>query len=192
MTSGAGTTSPNRPAEQSRRGWTTGRIAALAAFAAIAGLWVYGFSPLAPSGHPDKLDNPAFAEAAAPVCEAAIDKVNALPQAGELIDLDVPEQEKRVLRADQIETATAVLDSMVVRLRTLAPPTGSHDGDVVNGWLADWDVYLSDRLAYAADFRAGVDGPFLVTKKDNKPITTPMDGFSQANELQECLTPLDV
>lgn len=180
-------------AEAPRTGLTRGRIVALLGFVAIAALWIYGFSPLAPHGHPDKLDDAAFVDAAAPICKTAIDEVNAMPQAGEIRDLpDLTDQQRRDLRAEQIETATARLQLMVDDLATVAPTPGTHDGEIVRLWLADWEVFLSDRLGYAADFRAGIDGPFRVTKKDEKPITTPMDGFADANRLQSCITPLDV
>lgn len=178
--------------EPARGGWTKGRLAAVGAFCAMAGLWIYGFSPLAPSGHPDRLDDRAFVAAARPVCVAALTEVAALPQAGDLIGLELPDVTKRVMRAEQIETSTAVLQAMVDELAALAPTGATHDARVVAGWLADWEVYLGDRLAYAADFRNGIDGPFRVTKKDDKPITTPMDGFADANQLQDCRTPLDV
>lgn len=165
------------------RGWTAGRIVSAILVAAIAGFWIWAFSPWAPRGHPDELDSPAFADAARPLCAAAVAELNELPLAREVRSMDE--------RADLLDSGSAIYRRLVAELRDLAPDPDTRDGDIVGRWLDDYEIYLADRDAYAADFRAGIDEPFSVTTKGRYQITEPLDEFAAANDIRDCATPGD-
>jgi hypothetical protein len=170
--------------QEGKWGWTPGRIVASVLLLVVAGFWVWAFSPFAPNEHPDELDDPAFAEAARPLCEAASDALDALPKA-HLIDTALE-------RADLIDEGTTIYRDLVAQLRETAPDPSTPDGDVVHRWLDDYEIYLSDRDRYAAKFRAGVDEAFEVTVKGEGQITDPIDAFTIGNRIADCATPQDV
>ncbi|HMQ26740.1 MAG TPA: hypothetical protein PKA98_12190, partial [Acidimicrobiales bacterium] len=81
-----GAAEPSEPAVDTgeapgRRGWTVGRVAAVVVVLGLTLMWIYAFSGVAAKDPPDQLDDPAFAEAAEPVCAAARDALDALPAA---------------------------------------------------------------------------------------------------------------
>lgn len=166
-------------------GWSPGRIVSVALLLAMAGFWVWAFSPWAPRGHPDELDDPAFAGDAERRCSRALERIDAeIPLALEATSGDE--------RADFIDAGTAILRDMVIDLAALAPDPTTRDGDLVRRWLADWDIYLGDRDAYASDFRAGIDAPLSVTVVRGGQVTDPIDSFANANDMPSCASPTDV
>jgi len=164
--------------------WTTGRVISALLLVAIAGFWIWALSPLAPNGHPDKLDNPDFAMSAKALCADASADLGNLPLA---LMAASPED-----RADQIDAGTAIYRDLLSDLLFIAPDEASRDGELVRLWLVDYEIYLSDRDAYAAKFRNGIDEAFTVTKKGKRWVTDPVDEFAKANKMRECLVPLDV
>ena len=131
---------------------------------------------------PDRLDDPAFAAAAQSVCRAALDDVARLPSAAQSTDPDE--------RADTIDAANERFAQMLDELAALAP--AGDDGEVVDAWLADWQVYLGDRQAYADALRRDPEARLLVTPKDNEQVTEFIDAFAADNRMPSCGTPLDV
>ena len=172
-----------RPDDRGTTGWTRGRILAVIGVGAIALFWMWALSPLAPRGHPDELDSEAFADAARPLCATALEAMNELPLAREVDSMGE--------RADLLDRGTEVWRDLVDDLTAIAPDPTTRDGDVVNRWLADYRIYLDDRDAYAANFRAGIDEPFTVTTKGRYQITEPIDEFAAANRIRDCATPGD-
>lgn len=166
-------------------GWTPGRVFAALGVLAMVGFWVWAFSPLAPRGHPDELDDPSFSDAAEQQCAAVLARIEAeIPAANEARDaLD---------RASQIERSSDLFAGLLTDLRTMAPARTTRDGDLVHRWLDDWQTYLGDRYAYAADFRNGIDGPLSVTSIQGGQITDPIDSFANANAMPSCASPTDV
>lgn len=172
------------PVDAGRSGWTPGRVLAVVGVAAMAAFWVWAFSPWAPRGNPDELDDPAFARAAEQRCAAVLDELARLPGAPEAVDaLD---------RARQIDESTVILAELVDDLMAIAPDPAGRDGDLVRRWLADWVVYIGDRYAYADDFRNGIDAPFAVTAVRGEQVTEPIDAFAVVNAMPSCATPADV
>ncbi len=172
------------PDEDGSWGWTPGRIASVLLLVAIVGFWMWAFSPLAPRGHPDELDNSAFTVQAEARCTIANDGLAAIPGAREAVDLED--------RADQIEASTAVLHELIADLRDSSASLNASDGELVAFWLTDWDTYLADRERHTARLRAGEDPPFEVTAKNNDPVTAPIDLFATINRMPACVSPGDV
>ena len=164
--------------------WTLWRVVSLLLLLAIIAFWVWALSPLAPQGHPDKLNDSSFAAAAKPFCESVEMRINALPLA---LTTKTPEE-----RADLIDLGTQIYRELIRDLRSLAPDSTSADGRVVMLWIEDYEIYLSDRDTYAKKFRDGIDEAFTVSKKGNRWVTEPIDEFAKANDLKECMVPLDV
>ena len=161
-----------------------GASIAVVALAAMAGFWIWAFSPLAPSGHPDTLYNVVFAHNAEDICQRTVVAAGRLPGAAEAAG---PED-----RASQIRTSTLMFEDMVTELRIEADDVVGSDADLVDAWLADWDTYLGDRRAYTEVLAGGSDPPFTVTARDGDAITSYIDIFAEVNAMPSCATPGDV
>ena len=155
--------------------WTVWRVVSLLLLLSIIAFWIWALSPLAPQGHPDKLDDPAFAIAAKPLCADAKSSLEELPLA---LTTKTPDE-----RAELIDEGTAIYRDLLEALRLLAPNPNSDDGKNVN-----------DRDQYAEKFRLGKDEAFVVSPsiKGDKWVSRPIDEFAKANDLKECMVPLDV
>jgi hypothetical protein len=164
--------------------WTVGRIVSLLLLVLILGFWIWALSPLAPSGHPDKLDDPTFALEAGPLCTGAVSELAILPLA---LSSKSPEE-----RAQLIDSGTVIYRNLLKSLAVLAPDEATSDGEIIRLWIDDYEVYLQDRDAYAQNFRNGIDEAFTVSKKGRRWVTEPIDEFAKANDIKECMTPLDV
>ncbi|MDE0668895.1 MAG: hypothetical protein OXI48_07710 [bacterium] len=177
---------PERPG--GNRPWLpknrTGAGVAVTVLVVMAGFWIWAFSPLAPSGHPDALYDVAFTEDAEDVCAATVAAADRLPGAAEATG---PED-----RARQIHTSTPLFEEMVAELRAEASQVVGTDADLLNAWLADWDTYLGDRRAYAEILAGGSDPPFTVTARDGDAVTSYIDIFAEVNAMPSCATPEDV
>ncbi|MGI9624637.1 MAG: hypothetical protein ACR2PK_17530 [Acidimicrobiales bacterium] len=168
--------------EEGRWGWTVGRSIAAVLVLVMLAFWTWAFL-WSPRGHPDELDSTTFPEFAEESCSVALEELSQVPGASTARDLED--------RAVQLETTTAILSLMVADLRAEAPKSGD-DAELVARWLADWETYLSDRLAYAADFRAGIDKAFSVTAVDGDQVTSALDLFATINRMPSCIAPGDV
>lgn len=161
-----------------------GASIAVVALAVMAGFWIWAFSPLAPSGHPDTLYNVVFTHNAEDICATTVAAVGRLPGAAEATG---PED-----RASQIRTSTLLFEDMVGDLRGEADDVVGSDADLLDAWLGDWDTYLGDRRAYADTLAGGSDPPFTVTARDGEAITGYIDIFAEVNAMPSCATPGDV
>ena len=162
----------------------SGASIAVVALAVMAGFWVWAFSPLAPSGHPDTLYNVVFTHNAEDICAATVAAAGRLPGAAEATG---PED-----RAGQIRTSTPLFEDMVTELRAEADDVVGSDADLVDAWLADWDTYLGDRRTYAATLAGGSDPPFTVSSRDGEGVDSYIDIFAEVNAMPSCATPGDV
>lgn len=158
-----------------------GLVVALVAFWGWA--FVYQLTNQGERDMPDRLDDLSWTPAADQVCRAAADRVAELPQAFEAATA--------AERADVIDAATAEYDRMLLELESIAPTDGDA-GRLVDEWLADYRVFLDDRRAYADQLRADPMARFLVTEKYGSHITAPIDRFARVNEMEACMSPLDV
>lgn len=167
-----------------RRGWTVGRVAAVVVVLGLTLMWIYAFSGVAAKDPPDQLDDPAFAEAAEPVCAAARDELESLPAAR---DADSPEE-----RAVTVRQANATLTAMVDQLEELVPGGDDRDQRITRLWLADWRTHLEDRSAYADSLASGSTDPAEFTARGGRSITATIDNFAEVNDMASCTTPLDL
>lgn len=172
------------PTSAGTRGRRLARLGAVVVVAGTVALWGYAFSPWAPRGAPDDLEDDRAAAAAEAVCAPHRRAVEDLGSAAEVRS---PEE-----RADQLEAATRELEAMVTALASLAPATGP-DARLWASWLEDWDRYLQRRREHIDRLRAGVDEPFLVdTAPDGAPILLRMEGFAELNRMPSCAPPPDL
>ena len=161
--------------------------------------WGWAFSPWARSENPARLDDRGFAQWADGRCEEAQTAIAALPtarQAG-----------SREERADQVDRGTDAVEALVADLRLRAEASlrestdsdGPPDASLVGDWLADWDVYVSDRRSHSNKLRTADDDTpdrelrfLLVDMTEGSTYTERMDGFSRLNNMDNCQVPGDV
>lgn len=184
-----GAAEPSEPAVDAgaapgRRGWTVGRVAAVVVVLGLTLMWIYAFSGVAAKDPPDQLDDPAFTEAAEPVCAAARDELETLPAAR---DAESPEE-----RAVTVRQANTVLTAMLDELDGLVAPGDDRDERITRLWLADWRTHLEDRAAYAESLAAGSTDPAEFTARGGRSITATIDHFAEVNDMASCTTPLDL
>ena len=166
-----------------RWGWSPGRVLGLLVVLAMAAFWAWAFI-WSPRGHPDRLDDPAYAEASELRCADARSLIDEVPAAADAVD---PAD-----RAAQLAQTNAILVAMVADLRATAPAADTPDGDLVAKWLADWDTYLADRDRYMQRLSEGTDTIFEVTARDGDQITALLDLFADVNGMASCQSPGDV
>ncbi|MGQ0617040.1 MAG: hypothetical protein ACT4PW_08605 [Acidimicrobiia bacterium] len=149
----------------------------------IAAMWVYAlFFAKDHVRAPNLLRDRAFPAAAQQACEAA---------QRELDDLGLVAVKARSTaeRADLVERSDEVLRRMVSELRALGPPAGD-EARAVTEWLGDWETWLEDREAWAAQLRTGDDGPFLERAREGgEPNSRAVNVFAVVNDMPDCATP---
>lgn len=150
----------------------------------MAGAWAWLLSPLNDPSHPDELSDEDFVAAAEVRCERFVDEIDALPNAN---TAGLPAE-----RALLIDDGTQLTLVLVEDLRRIAPDPTTEEGEIVARWLADWEIYISDRNAYAERLRGGESGPFPVTARDGEQISEYIEAFAIANSMFSCVVPLDV
>lgn len=170
-------------------GRRAGRALVLPLVAALLAMWGYviylalfeGRQPPA-----DRIEEPAFAEAAETRCARALDEVDTLPLATES---PTPED-----RADVLDQANAMFGSMLGDLERMTDlvPQGD-DRDRTEAWLADWRIFLEDRESYASALRTDPEARMLVSEKagEGRHITGWIDEFAKANRMASCASPTD-
>ncbi|QGG95212.1 hypothetical protein [Actinomarinicola tropica] len=176
------------PAPASPRRRRVSLVAAGVAFAAITAFWawilVYQLQNRGEEDMPDRLDDLSWTAEADRVCAATTERVAELPPAHTSPTADA--------RADVIEEATAEIELMLQELEGLAPADGSRDADITADWIADYRIFLQDRLRFADSLREDPGAQFLVTEKYGSHITKPIDRFARVNEMEACMSPGDV
>jgi len=173
-----------REIERSARRTMALRSFLAALVVAMGALWVYAFF-LAPAGNPDRLEDRAWANDAEARCVQARDEIALLPTAASAPD--------PATRADDLDEATTVVRSMVDDLAVLGGGT-ADDRHLVALWLADWEVYVADRLAHAERLRNEGDVKPLLTAltSGTGSVLERMNGFARVNDMEACLDPGDM
>ena len=165
------------------------RIVLTAVVVGLVSMWVYVlYLAFGPGRQPpiDRLDDPEFAEAAEDVCSAAVADVEALPVASQ--------SQSAAERAEVVRQANGIFAAMLTDLddlTTMAPAGDQRDR--AERWLADWDVLLADREAYATALSDDPEARMLVSEKPGtgRHITGWIDEFALANKMDDCVTPSD-
>jgi hypothetical protein len=178
------------PAEREGRRWGLGRLAVLGAVVGLVAMWAYVvYLAVGPGRQPpiDRLDDPAFAEAAEPRCAAAVEAVDELPVAAAV---DTAEE-----RAEVLDEANDIFEDMLDDLEGMLDlvPAGEQR-ERAEAWLSDWRTYLGDRRAYAEALRVDPEARLLVSEKEGegRHVTGWIDEFAKANRMPSCATPTDV
>lgn len=170
--------------------WSTGRFVIVGVVVGLVAMWGYVlFLAFGPGRQPpiDRLDDPAFAQAAEDRCAEAVAATEELPPANE--------PDTAAERAQIVSQANGILAVMLEdldELATLAPEGGQRQR--VSEWLADWGILLADRQSYAEALRTDPSARLLVSEKGDtgRHITGWIDEFAAANRMPSCATPTDV
>lgn len=180
--------SPIAPARRSRRS-TIGFVAA-GAFALVATvMWMYAFF-FASRRSPDKVPDRAWAKAAQAICIDTKGRIDALPVAGTFADIE-PRTEAIRQRGLVLDQANEILAEQITRVKALVP-ADAETARITAEWIADWDVYLQDRVTHAGELRAGLDTPFTERTYKESPMSNRMNAFARVNEMPRCQTPQDL
>ena len=172
-------------ADAPNRKWRPTHLLLVTGFLAIAGFWIWAFSPLPTRGHPDTLDDKAFPAAAEVRCAATLEQLDTLPRDW---DIDNPEQ-----LAEQVAAGTELLVPQVADLRNLARTiSDSDEARKVGLWLDDWDVYIADRNNLVAKLRQGERAEFIYTARNGVQIARILNRFAEVNNMLSCRTPMDI
>ena len=167
------------------RKWRPTYVLIVIGFLAIAGFWIWAFSPLPTRGHPDTLDDKAFPTAAEIRCATTVEQLDALPRDW---DIDNPEQ-----LAEQVSAGTELLAPLTSDLRNLARSiTDPDEARKVRLWLDDWNTYIADRQSLVAKLRQGERAEFTYTARNGVQIARIADRFAQVNDMTSCETPKDI
>jgi len=160
-----------------------GRIAVVVLVLSLVLMWNYAL--WFPKDVPWRCAATTFPTAAQPICQAAQDRIKALP-----ISIDTPEAARR---ADVVDQGTAEVERMIRELRAIVP-TAAPQRDIVTQWIDDYATYANDRREYTQELRADPTTRFAVTQsdRDKKQITHAIDHFAQVNPMPACVTPGDV
>ena len=168
--------------------WRPTRVLIVVGFLAMAGFWIWAFSPFPSRGHPDTFDTSdgkAFTANAEARCAATMERLDALPRD---LNIDNPEQ-----LAEQVASGTELLVPLVADLRNLARSISDPDeARIVNLWLDDWNIYIADRQSLVAKLRQGERAEFTYTARDGVQIARIVDRFAQVNDMTSCETPKDI
>lgn len=192
---GNGTPTLSRPTDGSvtdaARPWLTrGRVLVLSVITGLVLMWGYVlYLALGPGRQPpvDRLDDPAFAQAAEVRCADALAEVDDLPLA--------TESASATERAAVIADANNIFRGMLDDLDDLAAVAAPHDEQQrrIEAWLTDWRIYLGDREVYADALRVDPGARLLVSEKpgEGRHITGWIDEFARANRMPSCASPTD-
>lgn len=182
-------TSDDRDDASGGRGSRWGRLVVLIVVCALVSMWGYVlFLAFGPGRQPpiDRLDDPAFAEAAEERCATTLEQVGRLPVASA--------SHTAAERADVLARANGAYAAMLDDLdglQALAPAGDQRRR--ANEWLSDWRTYLGDREQYADALRTDPDARLLVSEKpgEGQQITGWIDEFANANRMPSCVSPAD-
>ncbi len=164
--------------------WSIGRVAAVVAVVAIALFWLWIFSGAPKKANPDRLTDRTYAASLETRCKAALDQIDELPSPVTIKDPEV--------RADQVDTVTAILDDMLDDIEADAPKQGGAAVSM-KGWLKDWRTYLEDRRDFTKRLREDPTERFLVSVSPlGDSVDKTIEIFTQVNDIPSCATPGDI
>ena len=160
------------------------RYLGVAAFLGILIFWIWAFNNRDSIAHPDEFNDPVFVQEAEAVCAVSQAEIAKLPLA--------PAANGPVERGLLLEQGTAELRVMVAALNRLELPSDPEAAAGVSQWLGDYDLYLSDRAAYAIVLSEGLDEPFLLSGNANGDrVTDALSTFAEVNQMFSCAPSLD-
>ncbi len=167
-----------------RRRVRLGTVAAVTMSVLILGMWAFVYIWGAIQKPVDRLDSPAYARRAEPICAVTAAQLAALPPAFK--------SKTNVDRADVVDQTNVDLRAMLTRLAAVAPTSGS-DAHVVHEWLTDYGRLVSDREDYARRLRTDPGARYYETEiEPGEQISIAIDSLATANKMQSCTTPEDL
>lgn len=171
-------------AEQDRHPnkWALG--AGIGFFVLMALFWVAIFSGAFTHRNPDKLYDQAWVAKAEKICAPAARTIKNLPNAST--------SETPADRSKLLDRGTAALEPMVAGLEALPAPERKSDRTVVNGYLADWKIYLQDRRNFAEALLSDPMAEPLMTEVHGGWVSDAIDTMAKANDIIVCATPGDM
>lgn len=156
---------------------------------AITAMYIFAFF-FASGKSPDKVPDRAWAVAAEARCASDRARIYALPPARTFRDIQ-PLTEALRQRAVVLDRANAMIGEELAALKAL-PIADDTTRKLATQWLADYDVYLTDREAHSLVLKAGKDDAFTETTYKGSPMSNRMDAFARVNLMKSCQVPLDV
>lgn len=154
---------------------------------AIVAMWVYAFG-FASKEAVNKFGDEAWAASADARCLVAKNERLALADYRLISDAG---PDALVQRAELIDRATDTIERMLVDLRASLPSDAKGQA-IVPLWLADYDIYLDDRRAYADVLRNGVNVPFAESTFEGLPLSEKIATFAGDNRMKNCAPPIDL
>jgi hypothetical protein len=180
----------NDTADRPKRKITVWTVLIGIALIAIAAMWIYAFF-FADVKSTDIMPDKAWVARTEATCAAVKPKIASVPAANSFKNV-TPRSEALRQRADVADQVTGFLRELVATLKADKPADAASQ-NLANLWLGEYEVYIRDRDAHVAQFRAGNDPPFSETPNDKgAPGPIRMDTFVRLNRMPSCQVPLDL
>lgn len=172
------------PATQDASPWSIGRIAAVMAALAIALFWIWVFAGGPKKDNPDKLQDQAYVDALEDRCQQLRADIGDLTPSK-----DTPDNVERAAVVVQAnELVAAFIDDVAA-----SAPTEGDAARSMEGWLADWRIYLIDREDYAERLATDPEARLLLDESQlGDPVDKTIEIFAQVNGISDCATPGDL
>lgn len=162
--------------------WALG--AGIGFFVLMAMFWIAIFSGAFTHRNPDKLYDETWVASAGRICAPAAQTIKNLPNAS---TAETPAD-----RSDLLNEGTAALEEMLTGLEALPTPERESDRTVVDGFLADWKIYLQDRRDYADALLTDPRAQPLMSEVHGGWVSDAIDTMAKANDIIDCATPGDM
>ena len=173
------------------------KVALALGCAAIAAMWIYYFVKLADekfvsqtTSGPYHMEDPAWREAALPICAAATAEREALTDVSEGY-ISNPTHEQMLQRADLVDQATDILERMLADLVAI-PVNNDNDRLRLEVFDENYRIVLSDRRRYTAELRAFTLDPYTETVVAGGPVSNVLTDFTagpNGNDVPLCSPP---
>ena len=176
--------SPNEEEGPYRMGFTWGRGLAIGSVVLMVIFWVWIFSGAPKRTNRDYLQDRTYAASLEDRCQALRDDLDELPNAADL--------DSQAARADVLDDANVLVADFIDDLEAGAPREGDA-AITIEGWIADWKIYLGDREDYAERLRTEDNAQLLLSRSAlGDSVDKTIQVFSQVNDIKACDTPGDV
>ncbi|MEY2960070.1 MAG: hypothetical protein RLZZ01_2638 [Actinomycetota bacterium] len=167
------------------------RTLALVGAAAFVAFWGWALF-FASKEAVNRIDDRAWAERAEAICVEADARRLELADYRSIVGDDDVVAELIAERADIVDRATDILDTMLTDVTAVAP-TDDKGRSIVPQWADDYRSYLDARRAYADDLRRSLDNlAFYEPGVDGIPVSERLETFAGDNEMPSCAPPRDL
>lgn len=164
-----------------------GRLVIAVTLLALIAFWTWALF-FASKESINRIEDRSWAERAEQICAATERDRQGL---ADYRRVDTADPSSLAERADAVDRATDLLESMVDEIATRRP-TDPKGAEIAPMWISDYREYLSNRRDHAEVLRTGSNDPFRETRVDNLPISERLGAFAVANEMDSCVPPFDL